>query len=379
MKNYFCYITIGFLAISCRYDRDTVDESIEKLKLQTLPEVVHPADNPSSSEKILLGKMLFFDPILSGEKDVACATCHHPDFGYTDNRDLPIGVRGLNIGPDRYEGASGIPVVGRNAPTVLNAAYNGMHDQHQSYDPLRAPMFWDSRRSSLEFQALGPPTSFNEMRGSGYDESLTFDSITERLKNIPQYVTLFDNAFGGGANSITEENLGKAIACFERTIVAKNSPYDQYVQGNKSALTDQQKKGLKLFFGKASCGTCHSGPMFSDYNFYNLGIENNSKRNTDTGLDKTFKFRTPTLRNLTVTAPYMHNGTHATLRDVMDYYNNGVSKNPEANTIDVKIFPLKLTNTEVDDVISFLEALTDTDYDKSIPVTVPSGLTPGGN
>lgn len=366
---------------SCFEQEQTQDDRLRLLKLETLPEVAHPNDNPSSPEKVVLGKLLFFDPILSGEKDVACATCHHPNYGYTDGLDLSIGVGGKGLSTNRIEGAAGrIPIVGRNAPTVINAAYNGLLNLGQHYNPLLAPMFWDGRAKSLESQSLGPPTSYNEMRGSGYSQSLTYDSIVARLKNIPGYVSLFNNAFPGEPNSISKENLGKAIAAFERTIVSKNSPYDRYVKGDLSALTENQKIGLMLFYGKANCATCHSGPAFSDYNYYNLGIENNGKLTSpDNGLDEKHLFRTPTLRNVTLTSPFMHNGVHATLEEVMDYYNHGIAKNTDISSIDPKIKPLHLSSEEMNSIIAFMGSLTDDGYDKTIPDSVPSGLKPGGN
>ena len=383
MKRAWSYslLICGLFFGSCLQHEETSDARIKLMKPETLPEVSDPIDNPSSSSKIKLGKLLFFDPIMSGERDVACATCHHPNHGYTDGLDLSIGVGGKGLSTGRSEGAAGrIPIVGRNAPTVINAAYNGLLNYHQSYNPLQAPMFWDGRRKSLESQSLGPPTSFNEMRGDAYAEELTYDSIIARLKNIPEYVALFNEAFGGGTNSITKENLAKAIASFERTIVSKNSPYDQYVRGNTSALDAQQKAGLMLFFGKANCVTCHSGPMFSDYNYYNLGIKNNDKRDSpDDGLNHTYNFRTPTLRNITLTAPYMHNGMHQTLEDVMEYYDKGITENPEGGHIDAKIKSLHLSQDEITSIIAFMTSLTDESFDKEIPSQVPSGLKPGGN
>ena len=377
----YCALLCGLFFAGCLENEENGDDRINLLKPETLPEVIDPADNPSSPSKIKLGKLLFFDPILSGERDVACATCHHPNHGYGDGLDLPIGVGGKGLSTNRIAGTDGrIPIVGRNAPTVINAAYNGLLSYHQQYNASKAPMFWDGRRTSLESQSLGPPTSFNEMRGDAYPEALTYDSIVARLKNIPEYVSLFSEAFGGGISSITEQNLGKAIASFERTIVSKNSPYDQYVRGNTMALNDKQKEGLLLFFNKANCSTCHSGPMFSDFSYYNLGIAENTKRDSpDKGQFNKFNFRTPTLRNVALTAPYMHNGTHETLEDVLDYYNEGKTENPEIGHINFKIKPLELSKDEVGSIIAFLTSLTDESYDKEVPARVPSGLKPGGN
>lgn len=372
--------TFFAVLIGCSKDQDSLDERLALLSLETLGPVEHPANNPTSQEKVLLGKLLFWDPILSGELDVSCATCHHPGFGYGDGLDLSIGVAGQGLGPNRIETDPGrIPRVGRNAPTVLNAAYNGLLSQHQAYSPEDAPMFWDSRALSLEEQALGPPQSFNEMRGDAYTIDQTYAVLVSRLREIPEYVNLFRGAFGGNTNSVNEENIGKAIAAFERTIVSNNSPYDRYVRGDLNSLTDDQKRGMELFFGKAQCGNCHNGPMFSDFAHHNLGIEANPSTGADAGLNGQYQFRTPTLRNIALTAPYMHNGTQRTLREVMEFYNEGVSRNDAASGFAIAIQPLGLTDLEMQLIIRFMEALTDNNFDRSVPPRVPSNLKVGGN
>jgi len=365
---------------SCREQVESVDDRIAQLKLETLPEVINPSNNTATPAKQLLGKYLFYDPILSGEKDVACVTCHLPNHGYADGLDLSIGVGGRGQGPDRVDYSNGrIPVNGRNSPSIVNTAFNGMISNNQSYDPLLAPMFWDGRKKSFESQCIGPPTVFNIMRGDRYTAALTYDSIIARLKKIPEYEMLFTEAFEG-PNSITTENISKAIAAFERTIVSANSAYDLYVKGDRNALTYTQKIGVELFYGKANCATCHSGPMFSDYNYYNLGIAYNPKLvNPDKGVDSKFLFRTPSLRNVALTAPYMHNGMLVTLEDVLGHYISAASNNPDITTIDSKIRPLNLNQEEANAIIDFLNALTDDSYDKEMLTRVPSGLKPAGN
>lgn len=367
-----------YCLVACEQKVSPLDEQIALLELQPLPEVSFI--NSQSTKLEQLGKTLFWDPILSGEKDIACASCHHPQFGYADGLDLSIGVGGIGLGTSRIETAIGrIPRIMRNSPTVLNTTYNGLLSLHQDYNSNHAPMFWDSRTRGLENQALGPLASYNEMRGNAYSEEDTYDSLVIRLKSIPTYISLFDRVFGHGENAITKVNIGKAIAAFERTLISSNSPYDLYVRGNHNALTAQQKLGVILFFGKGNCANCHSGPMFSDYNDYNLAIEENTKVGSDLGKNDTGKFRTPTLRNITLTAPYMHNGMHATLQDVMEYYNEGKSENPNIRVPDPKIKPLGLTQDEILALIAFMESLTDESFDKGIPSHVPSGLKPGGN
>jgi cytochrome c peroxidase len=382
MKQICCLIivVIGVAYTACHEQVDSAEDKISMLHLETLPDVAYPADNPYSEQKRLLGKFLFYDPILSGERDVACVTCHLPDRGYADGIDLSIGVGGSGFGTERVDISNGrIPINGRNAPTIINTAFNGLISSEQQYDPMLAPMFWDGRRKSLETQCIGPPTGFNIMRGDQYSATATYDSLILRLQSIAQYETLFNEAFGT-ANSITRENIAKAIATFERTIISTNSAYDQYVRGNKEALSENQKLGLQLFYGKANCATCHSGPMFSDYSYYNLGIPYNSKRpDPDKGVREDFSFRTPTLRNVELTAPYMHNGTIASLEDVVSYYNAATSGNPDIHAIDVKLRTLALTQAEVSAIVDFLRALTDESYDTEFPESVPSGLKPGGN
>jgi cytochrome c peroxidase len=243
-------------------------------------------------------------------------------------------------------------------------------------------MTWTSIRRTLEAQTLAPIANQAIMRGNIIEASVVLDSISKRLQSIPEYVTLFDREFEGGPGSITPENLGKAVAAFEQSIVSNNSPYDEYVNGQATALSEQQKAGLLLFFGKANCATCHAGSMFSDYALYNLGIFDNPKLNEpDLGNGMQRLFRTPSLRNVVLTAPYMHNGTIATLRDVLRFYNSGGAENPSGghDQISIKITPLHLSEDEINSILSFLEALTDETYDREVPLRVPSGLKPGGN
>ncbi len=380
-------VLLIIMFISCNQtEAANLDELIAELDLEALPTVSDPADNATSQAKVDLGKILFWDPIVGGEKDVACATCHHPSLGYSDGLDIAIGVNGTGLGATRTENSGGLGLtierVGRNSPSVLNAAYNGMTSLG-NYSPENAPMFWDSRMHSLEAQCQGPPTSRSEMRGDAYTEEATFDSIMARLAAIPEYVTMFDAAFGGGAAAITRKNYAKAIGAFERTIVTDNSPYLQYLGGQLSALTDQQKNGLLLFFDKAGCGQCHSGPMLSDFDFHALGVADNPSHpvGTDAGKDDLYKFRTPTLHNASLTGPYMHNGMFSTLKEVVEFMNDGVSENANvlSGMIDPDFKPLNLLDSEIDDIVAFLESLTDEDFDKTPPASVPSGLSVGGS
>ncbi|NQY08822.1 MAG: c-type cytochrome [Flavobacteriales bacterium] len=385
-----CYTLVCFGVIGlagCSEDPEftaALDDQISALGIEfsVLPPVTFPVDNQVSDEKIALGKMLFWDPILSGEKDVACASCHHPDFGYTDGSGLSFGVGAAGLGPERIDGSGGrIGRVGRNSPTIINTAYNGLRRYQDLIEPETAPMFWDSRMESLEHQALGPPTSFNEMAGDAYSGSDALDSVVARIKLITEYVTLFEEAFPFDP-IVSKENIGKAIATFERTIVSSNSRFDQYVEGNLEVLSDNEKEGLILFFDGTNCAHCHKGPMFSDYKLTVHGAKDNPDGNyPDMGADNLYKFRTPTLRNIELTAPYTHGGMYKTLKEALQFYNRGVSENPNVaeSHLDVHVVPLNLTDAQIDDLISFLGTLTDESYDKEIPSSVPSGLNPGGN
>jgi cytochrome c peroxidase len=339
-----------------------------------------PADNPITVAKTNLGKMLFWDPILSGNKDVACVTCHHPDFAYAENLELSIGSNGIGLGSSRrFQIPNTIGLVKRNAHSVLNTAFNGM-DVLQNYDPANAPMFWDNRKNTLELQSLEPIKSLEEMRGHHFTDSTALDSVVVRLKNIEEYRQLFTLAFGN-EQSISAENIGKALATFERTLTATNSKFDYFERGDKTALTDIELTGMQLF-SSVGCVNCHSGPMFSDYQLHILSVPDNPKLPTDSGADGTYAFRTPTLRNLKLTGPYMHNGIFSDLEILIDFYDSaadGRSGNfyVKSEKIDPKVRQLNVRNKQA--IIAFLLSLSDDNFDKSMPNKVPSGLNVGGN
>ena len=362
-----------------------------------------------------LGRFLFWDPVLSGPMDVSCATCHHPDFAYADGRALSLGPGAVGLGPDRVDlGGGAIPVAQRNSPTLLNVAFNGLDRRRrrrrggprftplpadlETVDPDRAPMFWDRRARSLETQALLPLTIREEMRGDAYPEAVAVDSVVARLRAIPEYVSLFREVFGEDT-SIDATQVAEAIAAFERTLVTRNSPFDRFLAGEEDALTAQQRRGLGEF-NEADCSDCHRGPMLTDFNMHAEGVaENPLLAEPDAG-DGRFRFRTPSLRNVAVTAPYMHNGMLGTLEEVLAFYDRGRSENPNVSNRRRRrgdddredqppVTPGRLsgrfrgvddmTDQQMEDIIAFLEALTDPDFDRTIPARVPSGLTPGGN
>ncbi|MEM7039169.1 MAG: cytochrome c peroxidase [Bacteroidota bacterium] len=392
-KQFICLFCTGILLSACQPDDEIplTDSAliiengggIDALPLTTPA----PDGNPTTSARVELGRVLFWDPILSGHKDVSCATCHHPAFGYSDGRDLPLGVGAVGLGPNRRDQSGGdIPVVGRNSPSVINTAFNGYLGQ-ANYDPALAPMFWDNRLLSLENQALGPPLSFNEMRGHAFPADVALDSIVARIRAIPEYRTMFREAFGVG-NQVSDANIGRAIAAFERTIVAGNSPFDRYMRGETNALNRREVDGMNAFV-EAGCQTCHGGPMFSDFQPHALGVpEHDALPGADSGVEGSFAFRTPTLRNLRHTAPYFHNGTSGDLRDVMDHYvraqraardGDANRLNPNVETLDPLLGQMDLQRNQVDDIIAFMNALNDDNFDQSVPSRVPSGLPVGGN
>lgn len=347
--------------------------------------VASPADNPSNQAKVELGRLLFWDPILSGDSDVACATCHHPDFGYAENLDISVGVGGVGLGSLRhFSEKTSIPFVARNSQSILNTAFNGI-DEDGNYDPAAAPMFWDVRASSLEEQALMPILTFEEMRGLNYAEDEILYEVVSRLKGISEYQTLFSEAFGELSNyeqAISSENLGKALAAFQRTLIATDSPYDRYIAGDRNAMTNQQIEGMRAF-ENVGCAECHSGPMFSDFQVHVLGVPDNSKLSeSDQGLNQTYAFRTPSLRNLEYTAPYMHSGVFSSLRDVLRFYDGGRrgQRNSNVGQNDRDILFRRLDDVDDHDreIIEFLGALNDDNFDKDIPNRVPSGLPVGG-
>lgn len=382
------------------------DELIEKYNLQTLPDIPYPDDNRYNPLRVELGRLLFYDPILSAENRSTCGTCHHPGLGFADGRKLPAGVgESMHIGPDRELGVSkfsGLPIgdVPRNSPTVFNTAFN--LDSTGNLNPFGV-MFWDGRAKGLEDQAVKPPTSRDEMKGDRLSPNNVIYFLCRDIENTPEYVRLFKEAFPEEDKGeqeefdITSDMLGKAIGAFQRELVTRNTAYDRFVGGQADALTDQQKKGLDLFFTKAKCGTCHNGPNFSDYKFVVAGVpqigpgkklepgEDYGREEFTQQISGRFAFRTPTLRNVSLTAPYMHDGVLETLEEVVQFYNNG-SRPRHPKVTDNMIHPvlkneLNLTDDEVAAIVAFMEALEDNGslLDPKlmeVPSSVPSGMKP---
>jgi cytochrome c peroxidase len=306
-----------------------------------LPAVPHPADNPPSAAKTELGKILFFDPRLSGSGQIACASCHDPQLGWGDGKRVAFGH-------DRQLGK-------RNAMTLLNTAY---------YQRL----FWDGRASSLEDQAQRPVMDQLEMH-----ENL--DVMEKRVQQYQGYKPLFEKAFGD--DSINLQRIFKAIASFERTVVSPPSRFDLFIDGKQEAMTDQEVLGLHLFRTKAGCINCHNGGLFADNRFHNdgqtlfatanedLGLYNVTKNPSDVG-----KFKTPSLREVVHTGPWMHHGNFPTLKDVLLFYNLGnpapLPRSYKGNRDSLlpvtspMLRKLELTNSEIDALLAFLGAISTT-------------------
>ncbi|NSL50492.1 cytochrome-c peroxidase [Calidifontibacillus erzurumensis] len=298
-----------------------IDHELEEIiaKFQPIGDIPVPADNPMTEEKVELGKKLYFDPRLSGNNKISCFSCHATTAGYGDNLPTFIGFEG-------HQGA-------RNSPTVINAGYYTSN-------------FWDGRAASLEEQALGPIQSEVEMNQN-------LDELITELKAVPGYVDEFNKVFN---DEITAENIAKAIATFERTITITDTRFDRFLAGERDALTAQEIEGMKLFAGKANCMSCHAGPTLSDNNFHNIGLEGDDGRYgvTNQEADKG-KFRTPGLRGVAHTAPYMHDGSLATLEDVVKYYNEGGGNHPNKDPLMV---PLNLSDEEIKSIVAFLESMS---------------------
>ena len=310
-------------------------------------QLVWPELPPADETQAALGRLLFYDPVLSANDDLACASCHHPDLGFSDGRVLAQGAHGEELR--------------RNSPSLWNAAY-------------ATSLFWDGRASSLEEQMLVPLTNPDEMAAD-------LDAMLAQLNAIPEYAEMFSSAFADG---ITTENVVTAIAAFERTLLTQDSPFDRYAAGDFNALTPAQRRGFNVFrSAQTRCFECHAWPTFTHNNFHVLGVPDIDPNSPDTGRveivngpDATRAFRTPGLRNVALTAPYMHNGVFATLDEVLDFYEGGGGRAFNVDvTPDEFIHGFDLTDQQRSDLIAFLNALTNEPSDLiAIPDSVPSGL-----
>lgn len=304
-----------------------------------------PALAPVDSQQVALGKLLFYDPVLSANNDMSCATCHHPDLGFSDGLQVSRGAHGD---------------LRRNSPSLWNVAYN-------------KTLFWDARADSLEVQLLTPLTHPDEM---GADVA---EMIAE-LKAIPAYNDTFTTLFPDG---VTVDNVVTAITAFQRTLLTQNSAFDQYAAGDFNALTPAQRRGFEIFrSAETRCFECHSWPTFQSDSVNILGVPDLDPDSPDLGQNEIVNapdslrgFKTPGLRNIALSGPYMHNGVFATLEEVIQFYADGGGRPDGVADVDEKLRGFTLTEQEETDLIAFLIALTDEPVDViSIPESVPSGL-----
>jgi cytochrome c peroxidase len=298
-----------------------------------------PENNPPTADKLALGRQLYFDPRLSKNGTISCASCHNPYHGFADPARTSAGVGGL--------------LGGRNSPTVINRLFS-------------KEQFWDGRAEDLEAQAHGPLINPVEMAMPSADE------VVRRVTAVAGYGPLFAKAFG--SPEVTMTRIAQAIATYERTVVAGNSPFDRYTAGDKDAMSAEAVRGMTLFNGKANCKTCHAGFNFTDEQYHNLGVGMDraapdlgryevTKNDADRGA-----FKTPTLRNVAETAPYLHDGSEATLGAVVAFYNRGGTKN---RWLSKEMKPLGLTPTEERDLVAFLRALTGEVHGAEPPKQLP--------
>lgn len=297
---------------------------VEETLLPPLPRAAPSARaNPNSAEKIALGEQLFFDPRLSGDNTMSCATCHSPKKAFGDGLATPKGANGKALA--------------RNSPSLLNVGF------YNSF-------FWDGRAKTLEEQALLPIESPEEMNQN-------LDQLERELSAIPGYVEQFKRVFHTG---VTRQGIAQALAVFQRSLVTGPSSVDRYLAGEEGALSDSAKRGLELFQGDAGCVRCHRGPTLSDGKLYRLGVSfadpgltSVTGRKEDAG-----KFRTPSLRNIAETGPYMHDGSKATLFDAVEFYYRGApARAPDGAALDIE--PLSgRSYSEIADLVAFLEALS---------------------
>ncbi len=362
-------LTAALLPMS---DATTAEKRPANLAALGAPPV--PADNPLTPEKVELGKLLFFDGRLSGNGAMPCSACHVPDQGWDFDGKVSLGYPGT--------------VHWRNSQTIVNAAYHGK-------------LFWAGSSKSLEGQARS--AARGGVAGNGED-----DMMEARLAFVPEYRKRFKKVFGDEWPNVRHAYM--AIAAFERTLVQTDTPFDKYMRGDDKALNTAQKNGLKVFTGKAGCAACHNGALLTNQKYYNLGVppydgwetdalaqitfrfeiyakgtkeENYRKLKDDPGLyfrtkqkADLGKFRVPSLRYTKYTAPYMHNGMLATLKDVIDFYDAGGGTNDFAATKTKLIKPLGLSDREKADLLSFVESLSGPRITMEVPDLPPSEPLP---
>lgn len=308
------------------YAEGADDVVVLKAAYKRPTEVPFPEDNPFTEAKAKLGQILYFDPRLSRSNMQSCASCHNPSFAWGDG--LPKGV-----GDHMHE-------LGRRSPTILNAAWS-------------EALMWDGRFDTLEEQALGPIEA-------GVEMNMPLDKLIEKLSQIQGYPPLFAAAFDGDSE-ITSDKIAMAIATYERTVISGEAPFDHWIKGQRHAISSSAQRGFALFNGKARCSACHSGWRFTDDSFHDIGLpDDDIGRGADFPevLKMQHAFKTPGLRNIDQRAPFMHDGSLATLEAVVDHYDQGGKKRPSLSD---EMHPLRLTEQEKRDLVAFMESLTSDD------------------
>ena len=315
-----------------------IDSGVVWQELGAIPASPLEGKKDSLRWQIALGKALFFDPRLSGSNQISCASCHVPDLSWTDGRRK-------SVGHDQQENR-------RNSPGLLNVWY---------YQRL----FWDGRSPDLEDQSFGPINSESEMHSD-------MPEVMMKLRRIPGYKAMFDSAYAG--EGITPETMSMALATFQRTLVSRKADFDDFLLGRKEAMSDEALRGLHLFRTKARCMNCHNGPLFTDNDFHNIGLTYYQREYEDLGLyyytkkaEDVGKFKTPSLRDVIRTRPWMHNGLFDNMDGILNMYNAGMPQpKPKPEQVGDTLFPktdrlirkLELTPAEKKDVIAFLHSIT---------------------
>jgi len=332
---------IAFILFSSVLSVNANEDMSQWLRPANVPQ---PKNNKLTPERIKLGKLLYFDTRLSKDNTVSCATCHHPQRGWTDQipTSKAIGFKG-RVGP-------------RNSPVILNTAYQ----RHQ---------FWDGRAKSLEQQALGPIEAEVEM-------NMPLKELLPKLKRIKGYVTLFKKAYPG--EGLTKKTLAKAIASFERTIVSTESPFDKYAKGDKNAIPKEAKEGFALFKGKAHCTDCHDGWNFTDGSFQNIGLYDGVLKGKELGRYNMKAreawygvFKTPTLRDVTKSYPYFHDGSVKTLQEATAICSGGGRYENNVKNKSDAMKDRKLSHEEINKIVLFMRSLTGPDLNITIPTKFP--------
>ena len=337
---------------TAEWPQPTIDSGVNWSEFKSLPQVA--ASNAQLMERpdIKLGKLLFFDPILSGSNQISCSSCHNPQTSWADHLTVPVGH-------DHQVGT-------RNTPSLLNVY-------------ARKSLFWDGRAHSLEEQALAPIEAHNEM-------AMDLTKLIPKLKAIAGYRKLFEEAFGDEDFSMPE--VLKALASFQRTLTSRRSRFDEFLDGKFNALTDQEIQGMHLFRTKGRCMNCHNGQFLTDDNFHNIGLTYYKRKYEDLGRYNVTKnpadvgkFRTPSLRDVMNTDPWMHNGLFENMTGLLNLYNSGMVMNnpktpeqladPMYPRTDPLLKPLDLTKDEIQSIAAFLNAITATKYRMNRPESLP--------